>query len=435
MNTYALQKIYINNCIDRYVPSLDRHRVITESKSTDIRKVIEIGNDIVNASDNDLSIPKNYGSILNKGYRAVPAKEKKAILNYFSDVYVKNLVERIGGELIRVIAPRTDKYSNSFFTYIIRRGSIEIPFIITAGKSMGFVFEEQLNKNFKNQIRDGELIAGGVLEGLLINLNEFDDLPFDKKASDSGSAEDILENFYEIDDVIYQPGKSEARKFSNEIIDIGKDVSDVTLRLNNGANIYLSLKCGPSLLCNYGISGLIVSDNNIIQKQPHKFDDFFALCGIDFDLLVGGLTEYDTNTEIISKEDRKYSVVPKEDVGNEIINWLGSAIGCGYFYFKYKNSTKFQLIDFREPDTVREFLGSKIKNIEYVYPGISGGTDYGDTKTMVVVLYMDNNLKYTVKLRNSTGGLLPNKLTVETNFEKAESDKSIIFSIKRPFEL
>ena len=435
MNTYALQKIYTNNCVDKYVPSLDRHRVITESKSTDIRKVIEIGNDIVNASNNDLSIPKNYGSILNKGYRAVPTKEKKAILNYFSDVYVKNLAERISGELIRVVAPRTDKYSNSFFTYIIKRGNIEIPFIITAGKSMGFVFEEQLNKNFKNQIKTGELIAGGVLEGLLINLNEFNNLPFDKKASDSGSAEDILENFYEIEDVIYHPGKSKARKFSNKIEDIGKDVSDVTLQLSNGSDIYLSLKCGPSLLCNYGITGLIVKENGILQKRPHKFDEFFTLCGINFDLMLNGLTEYDTNTLITPKEDRKYSVVPSEDVGNEIISWLGSAIGCGYFYFKYKNATKFQLIDFREPDTVREFLGSKIKKIDYSYPGISNGGSHGDTKTTEINLHMSNDMKYRIEMRNVQGGLLPNTLTVKTNFEKTESDKSIIFSIKRPFEL
>jgi len=206
------------------------------------------------------------------------------------------------------------------------------------------------------------------------------------------------------------------RKLTPKPYDVGKLIADIIITGTFGKR-YLSVKnLAGSTFANHGYGGgfEIVTSKRGTQKVisgtgPGSTDDFVAALGINKTRVARGVTNYLNKKKNAPKQrvrkKRLSSINPPV-----IQSWLASGIGFGYYYVKEEAGDSIKVIHLSDATDAMNFVGI-VTGVSLRYP------QAGRSKQITAKVTTANGT-FTVEIRNSGGGVIPNefKLHVGKNF-------------------
>jgi hypothetical protein len=385
---------------------------IIENKKQDVElanQINKLGNEVVDNSDGYLLPPNKQFTrsvLMKKGFRIVGSDEvKNEPLQV--DIILKNIAVAIQAEFTPV--PPLDKYtlkgnkfneskSRKYVTYVFTKDGISVPIIITNTKpqNVGIQFEIAVHQSLKQQIDNKELIIGGLLDNMIQHIPD-------------------IESFENIDGIQYEKGKASRREISSELNNVGKKISDITIQLKSGEDVYISLKTSKNTLSNSGISGMFVEEKNEIKhtSKSFKFKSLLECLRVDYDKFATELTNYKNRTVSINEHTETF--IPTTNESDVMIKYLASAYGYGYWLLKYNNLNDVTLMDLNETVNVERLVGGKITSVSVKYPYFSSIDK--STKQLTINLTTENGALYKIELRNVAGDILPDMLQIKNTKE------------------
>lgn len=179
--------------------------------------------------------------------------------------------------------------------------------------------------------------------------------------------------------------------------EIGYVLSDVTLETNKGRKIYLSVKYGNS-----------VNIANLGLKKHFKFNNDGSLVGMS-ELGTALLKTLGINPIIFSASIKSYvsgadkkgkELIKRIDPSPELQNFVSSLLGWGYYYVHDLGNKIVCLNIDREANKAI----TKIKSAKVRYPGKRAKEVSVDIECAKCSL--------NVRIRNTEGGIIPNKMAV-----------------------
>ena len=385
---------------------------IIENKKQDVELVDQInklGNEVVDNSDGYLLPPNKHFSrsvLMKKGFRIMGSNEVKDEPLQV-DIILKNIAVAIQAEFTPV--PPLDKYtlkggkfneskSKKYVTYVFTKDGISVPIIITNTKpqNVGIQFEIAVHQSLKQQIDNKELITGGLLDNMIQHIPD-------------------IESFENIDGIQYEKGKASKREISSELHNVGKKISDITIQLKSGEDVYISLKTAKNTLSNSGISGMFVEEKNEIKhtSKSFKFKSLLECLRVDYDRFATELTNYKNHTVSINEHTETF--IPTTNESDVMIKYLASAYGYGYWLLKYNNLNDVTLMDLNETVNVERLVGGRITSVAVKYPYFLSSNK--SVKQLTANLTTENGALYKIELRNVQGDILPDMLQIKNTKE------------------
>ena len=213
------------------------------------------------------------------------------------------------------------------------------------------------------------------------------------------------------------------KTINSESFDIGKIVTDITLFLENGKNVYLSLKLTKSYkLLNYGIGKVVPAEevlaNKITSPQALKFLKTF---GLEPDLFC------DVFTAI--KDGRK-KITPTEPIPfsgkfNVLQKFIAYSVGHGYYMIHAESlKDEINIYDFYDTKNLTKLLKFKPKNC-FVYYGNP------DSATISIGINVEDTIdgavhQFRLVIRNRSSRTKGYPVSMDVNYTKSKNLKKDI---------
>lgn len=280
--------------------------------------------------------------------------------------------------------------SGTFDTWFItdtRDTDARIAVVFALGGNKGHKFEKQVGDEFKTK-------SGPAWQALVEYLSKPENDP-------AGKGVDLttdLESF-----VLTNQNTKVRRPFTGTVGDVGKVVSDLTLKIKNRETpIYVSLKGeGGKTIANNSYTGVkLIEGKGVVPTNTISGDSdlkaFATAVGLDNQLVADGLNAWINR----SKLERKTTVINSVN-GAKALTYVTPQIGFGYIYFREKpNKAGFRILTLRGEEDVREFVGEFISG-EIRYPYWMGDGKQTSSRQCTIVLATTKGL-FLAEIRNTT---------------------------------
>lgn len=301
-----------------------------------------------------------------------------------TDDQIQSIFKSSDFNIVKILPPKQG-LSSKYDTYTITNSDHHIyDVIVGIGRNKGQAYEDELNTEL-NAIVNGNSISDRVkllLKRLKINPANVAEIKQDSN-------------------------KRVKRPLTGKLVNVGKEISDITIVLMNGDEIYISLKANSGrTFANAGYKGgfiVIPSRNNVkVVPNEHPLDEFIEALGVDKSLAAEGYTLYaNARLKNLKKTTlNKHNISDKQNF--EIVSrYLQSAFGYGYWYVREQGSD-FDVKNLNRKQSVKNVVG-EIIGIEVRYPGKS--------KQITAKIETTSNV-FEVEVRNSQGMLDPNEIKV-----------------------
>lgn len=314
----------------------------------------------------------------------------------FSSEEIENVLRKAKLKLVKAIPKGSPgSISGRFMTYVISAGGTKHNVIFTSGRNVGQQFEDQISKEAQDMVK-------GKISPRLMSL--LDEMNIDPK---------------DIKDTKQTGGSNSKRPISNEIKNVGSIISDLTLVLKNGDNVFISLKNpAGNTFANTGYAGGFIETtdkkgNPVIKSGSHPTDQFLIALGVNKNLAAKGFTNYlNGNKTPVAKPVKRISakdietVEAMEPVGSQdyekVQRYLASGYGYGYWYARDMGDGKWHLEDIIDENAALDLVG-QIKRIDISYPGVS---------KQISCNILTTKGKFIVEVRNTQGDVVPNQVNI-----------------------
>jgi hypothetical protein len=280
--------------------------------------------------------------------------------------------------------------SGTFDTWFIVDTSdtdARIAVVFALGGNKGHKFEKQVGDEFKTK-------SGPAWQALV----EYLLIPSNDPAGKGVDLTTDLESF-----VLTNQNTKVRRPFTGTVGDVGKVVSDLTLKVKNRETpIYVSLKgVGGKTIANNSYTGVkLIEGQGVVPTDTISGDSdlkaFATAVGLDNQLVADGLNAWINR----SKLERKTTVINGVN-GAKALTYVTPQIGFGYIYFREKpNKAGFHILTLRGEKDVREFVGEFISG-EIRYPYWMGDGKKTSSRQCTIVLTTTKGL-FLAEIRNTT---------------------------------
>ena len=261
-----------------------------------------------------------------------------------------------------------------------------IAVVLALGGNKGHKFEKQVGDEFETK-------SGPAWQALVEYLSKPENDP-------AGKGVDLttdLESF-----VLTNQNTKIRRPFTGTVGDVGKVVSDLTLKIKNRETpIYVSLKgVGGKTIANNSYTGVkLIEGQGVVPTDTISGDSdlkaFATAVGLDNQLVADGLNAWINR----SKLERKTTVINGVN-GAKALTYVTPQIGFGYIYFREKPNGGFRILTLRGEKDVREFVGEFISG-EIRYPYWMGDGKKTSSRQCTVALATTKGL-FLAEIRNTT---------------------------------
>jgi hypothetical protein len=329
----------------------------------------------------------------------VTDKIKEALVNKNDKVASENAKQLIKTEEDRILREyfvwkvskgQDGAGSGTFDTWFIVDTSdtdARIAVVFALGGNKGHKFEKQVGDEFKTK-------SGPAWQALVEYLSKPENDP-------AGKGVDLttdLESF-----VLTNQNTKVRRPFTGTVGDVGKVVSDLTLKIQNRETpIYVSLKGeGGKTIANNSYTGVkLIEGKGVVPTDTISGDSdlkaFATAVGLDNQLVADGLNAWINR----SKLERKTTVINGAN-GAKALTYVTPQIGFGYIYFREKpNKAGFRILTLRGEKDVREFVGEFISG-EIRYPYWMGDGKQTSSRQCTIALTTTKGL-FLAEIRNTT---------------------------------
>lgn len=360
----------------------------------------DVGDSIVAAGTKTRLPPLEVKKASNNEIRIAPSGESYA----FTEEEIASILIKAGLKIVKVIPKKAPgSVSDTFSTFIVKKGVATYPVVFTKGRNKGQQFEDQLS-------REAQDLKTGVVSPTIASL--LDAIGINPK---------------NIQDSEQTGGKNNARPLLSTIPNVGSIISDLTLILKredksantkDGKIIYISLKDpGGSTFANTGYTGgfKLGKDRNgepAVLPGSHPTDDFLLALGVNKRLAAKGFTNVLRESPVpvaptpkrYSKKDPVVEAEPEEQQDYEKVQtYLASAYGIGYWYARDMGGGNWHV---KKIVTKKDALGlvGDIKRIDISYPGVT---------KQITCSILTTKGRYIVEVRHAHSGVVPNQVNVK----------------------
>ena len=194
---------------------------------------------------------------------------------------------------------------------------------------------------------------------------------------------------------------------------IGHTVTDVTLTVDKGKKIYLSLKYGNTVtFVNAGIKKLFTKEFFDGEKLTGDGKTLLKMFNIDEDKFRDVFANYQVKGDGKKTKSEKEVVDITSKLNNNKIfdEFVRSVIGYGFIMVHQISGDNVEFISFLTEDDLNKFV-SNIESAKILYP--IGGKD---KRVDIVVRYPSIEIKFNI--RSKDGGVLPTHLMADYKFIK-----------------
>ena len=177
---------------------------------------------------------------------------------------------------------------------------------------------------------------------------------------------------------------------------IGSTVTDITLHLENGKRVYLSLKVGDAKFLNKGVGSAFPQKEIMEGKITNKAGvELLEMLGIDNYYFCEVYKALDEKRDKDKNIPREVSIPNPSD---KLKKFIEEAIGYGYIMVKRKdkNSDDILIQNFLQPEFVRAEAES-IKDVRVIYP------KQGENSKTISVSMTTKHYVITIVIRNRGG--------------------------------
>lgn len=215
---------------------------------------------------------------------------------------------------------------------------------------------------------------------------------------------------FNVDSVVEGFGRKIKRPLDLIPYDVGSLIADITFKLKNGCVVYSSLKNVMGItISNNGLRGAFIEKNNLINYSSDPLIDLiFEEIHIDVLKMIQGFNDY--KHKQISTFERKEDVTINHP--ENLKNLIGSAFGYGYYLVKEVKDKTYNIVDLTTLDKLNEYIGD-VKIAVLQYPYYKSDKRLNKSKSMVINIETDKH-KFAFNIRNNTGGIIPNILSLTT---------------------
>lgn len=324
---------------------------------------------------------------------------KEALANKNNKVASENAKQRIREEEDRILREyfvwkvskgQDGAGSGTFDTWFIVDTSdtdARIAVVFALGGNKGHKFEKQVGDEFKTK-------SGPAWQALVEYLSKPENDP-------AGVGVDLLTDLESFN--LTNQNTKVRRPFTGTVGDVGKVVSDLTLKIKNRETpIYVSLKGeGGKTIANNSYTGVkLIEGKGVVPTDTISGDSdlkaFATAVGLDNQLVADGLNAWINR----SKLERKTTVINGAN-GAKALTYVTPQIGFGYIYFREKpNKAGFRILTLRGEEDVREFVGEFISG-EIRYPYWMGDGKQTSSRQCTIVLATTKGL-FLAEIRNTT---------------------------------
>ena len=206
-----------------------------------------------------------------------------------------------------------------------------------------------------------------------------------------------------------------ARPLTGKITNVGEAISDITLKVKPSKKypagiIYISLKDpNGGTFANNGVAGMFEETPTGFAPATHSLDTFIVALGINKGRVAMGASDYKTKT--ITPPKRCGVVTSKEFDANVIKNYLASALGFGYVYARKMNAGSYHIEELKTAEDAMKLVGTPT-SVKIVYARNCGDNKSQKSKGTRAIIETDNGAKYEVAIRNKSGKIIPNQMTI-----------------------
>ena len=173
--------------------------------------------------------------------------------------------------------------------------------------------------------------------------------------------------------------------------------------------MYISLKDPTGgTFANNGVAGMFVDTADGFIPGEHPLDDFVSALGVDKMRVALGASDYKMMRDI--PPERCEVVTPDTFDGPKIANYLASALGYGYVYARKQTKGGYHIERLETEEDARALVGMPT-NINIIYARFCN-TGKSKSKGTRVIVDTDNGARYEVAIRNKSGKIVPNQMTI-----------------------
>jgi hypothetical protein len=275
--------------------------------------------------------------------------------------------------------------------------------VLALGGNKGHKFEKQVGKEFETK-------SGPAWQALVEYLSKPENDP-------AGVGVDLttdLESF-----VLTNQNTKVRRPFTGTVGNIGKVVSDLTLKIKNRkTHIYVSLKGEKGkTIANNGYPGFKVDkDTGIVDAPPlanmtgvdSDLLMFAKAVGLNNSLIAKGLTRW-INAGELKGEDRQAPQIKVEinrAQGTEALKYVTAQIGYGYIYFREKSGgSGFTIMTLKDAGDIGKlvgnFTGGEIRYPYYMQNNPGHPRDGDPSSRQCTIQLNTDKANYNVEIRKA----------------------------------
>ena len=200
-----------------------------------------------------------------------------------------------------------------------------------------------------------------------------------------------------------KPLPARKRPLTDVIQDIGKEVSDITIRTSRPipqaggvSTLYISLKDPKGkTLSNSGYAGGFEMVNDTLMPSSHSLDMFVSALGIDKQKIATGVMDYVSQN--ISEPDQCE------------IDMNG--LGYGYVYARLSKDGSYHVEYLNTPEDSATLVGTPVK-VAISYARHCGDKKSQRSKGTRAAIICDNGAKYSVAIRNKNAKAKPDQIMI-----------------------
>ncbi len=293
----------------------------------------------------------------------------------------KKLIQDLGYEVQQEILPGgMGSCSGKGCTYVVAATNDSPPFSVVFGSA-------NKGESFEAALRDDLATGSGPLG--------------DELLSSLGMTRADVQK-------IDPPLPARARPLTGQIRDDGQAISDITIHTSGGP-MYISLKDPTGgTFANNGVAGMFVDTADGFIPGEHPLDDFVSALGVDKMRVALGASDYKMMRD--TPPERCEVVTPDTFDGPKIANYLASALGYGYVYARKQTKGGYHIERLETEEDARALVGMPT-NINIIYARFCN-TGKSKSKGTRVIVDTDNGARYEVAIRNKSGKIVPNQMTI-----------------------
>lgn len=299
-----------------------------------------------------------------------------------------DIILKSGLELVCIIPPGEEKSKSSKFnTYEVKIN--EQIFYIVFG--LGIKGNNGLDFERKTVIDLQENLKLGTEHKLITCLK--DKVP-------SFNVIDVVEGF----------GRKIKRPLDLSPYFVGNLIADVTFKLDNGGLVFGSLKNITGItISNNGLNNAFAFENNsVVYKGDPLIDLILEELKVDVSKMLQGYNDYKNRTVSPFIRKEKIELLHPDNLKNLI----ASAFGYGYYLVKETKNSEYTINDLTTVNKLNDYLG-QVRSADLHYPYFYSDKRLNKSKSMVINIETDKH-KFAFNIRNNTGGILPNILSLTT---------------------